>query len=160
MWTECVWFIDVFSAELYESLIRVSWEWFTFFPLHREHLDLYFLGLSLPTGRPLTGLGRDRGDSSAAWGNSGSTWMTATWWERQWGVEISRIVTRLSASTFPAVMEERVSGTRSPFTQSIRWNVTIINIFHYHNILVTLKTNQGSVYRVDLHVGVISPCSI
>lgn len=35
--------------------------------------------------------------------------------------------------------------------RSISWNFTVINIFQYHNILVTLEMNGGSVYRVDLH---------
>lgn len=89
------------------------------FFLHREHLDPYFSEMFRPIGRLLTGLRRDRGDSSVASGNSGSIQMRATWWVKQWGGGISRTVTPLSANTFPAVMEELVSGTRLPFTWDI-----------------------------------------
>lgn len=109
------------SEEVQKSIL--SSPWFTVrkkkFFLRREYLDPYFSEMFRPNGSLLTGRRRDRGDSSAALGNSGSTQMRVTRWVTQWGEGISRTVTHLSANTSPAAMEELVSGTRSPFTWDI-----------------------------------------
>lgn len=102
-----------------------------FFFLHREYLDPFFSEMFRPNGSLLTGRRQDRGDSSAALGNSGSTQMTVTWWVTQWGEGISRTVTRLSANTSPAAMEELASGTRSPFTWDI---IELLAITYYFAI--------------------------
>lgn len=97
-------------------------QWPLFFFFNREFLDPYFSVMFHPTGRHPTGVHRERGDSLAVSGNFRSTQPRFTWWVRQCEGGTSRTVTHLSANIFPVVMEELVSGTKSPFT----WKSSVV----------------------------------